>query len=112
MKLSEHQRKFTHDIARLIVFAYTQGIELTFGEAYRTQYQQDEHIRNGKSKVKFSNHMNRLAVDFNFFINGKLTYKKEDVKALGEYWELLDKHNKWGGHYKTFIDTPHFERKK
>lgn len=110
MKLSEHQRKFTHDIAKLIVFAYTQGIELTFGDAYRSEYQQKEYVRTKKSKTMNSKHRNRLAVDFNFFINGSLTYKREDVEVLGEYWEILDEKNRWGGNFKSFLDTPHFER--
>lgn len=109
MKLSEHQQKFTSDIAMLIVFANTQEIELTFGDAYRSKYQQKEYIRTGKSKTMNSKHLKRLAVDFNFFINGKLTYSKKKIEVLGEYWEILDTLNKWGGHWK-FVDTPHFQR--
>lgn len=110
MKLSSHQRLFTKHISMLIDFAYVRGIELTFGEAYRTQYQQDEYLRTNKTKVKHSNHMDRLAVDFNFFINGRLTYDKDKLVLLGAYWESLDKLNRWGGNYVSFTDTPHFER--
>jgi peptidoglycan L-alanyl-D-glutamate endopeptidase CwlK len=109
MKLSKHQQIFTTNIARLIVFANTQDIELTFGEAFRTEYQQEEHVRQGKSKTMNSNHLRRLAVDFNFFINGELTYDRDTLEVLGEYWELLDKNNRWGGNFTHFIDTPHFE---
>jgi hypothetical protein len=109
MKLSKHQQIFTTNIARLIVFANTQDIELTFGEAFRTKYQQEEHVRQGKSKTMNSNHLRRLAVDFNPFLEGKLTYKREDVEVLGEYWELLDKNNRWGGNFTSFYDPCHFE---
>lgn len=118
MKLSEKQRIFTYNIACLIHFAYDQlGIELTFGEAYRTKEQQKIYVEQGKSQTMNSNHLNRLAVDFNFFVNGKLTYDWEVVKPLGDYWESLHPKNRWGGDWNKngikdgFIDTPHFEMK-
>jgi peptidoglycan L-alanyl-D-glutamate endopeptidase CwlK len=109
MSLSKEQQEFTKDVARLIVFAETQEIGLTMGDAYRSEYQQAEYVRTGKSKTMNSKHCNRLAIDFNFFINGKLTYEKKDVEVLGEYWEILDSKNKWGGNW-NFVDTPHFQR--
>lgn len=118
MKLSEKQRIFTYNIACLIHFAYDQqGIELTFGEAYRTKEQQKIYVEQGKSQTMNSNHLNRLAVDFNFFVNGRLTYDWEVVKPLGDYWESLHPKNRWGGDWNKngikdgFVDTPHFEMK-
>jgi hypothetical protein len=109
MRLSEEQRIFTRDISKLITFAYDNGIELTFGEAYRTQYQQKEYMRTGLSKTMNSKHLNRLAVDFNFFVNGALTYDANIIQLLGNYWESLDVKNSWGGNWK-WKDTPHFQR--
>ena len=108
MKLSEKQRIFTRNIAKLIVYAYQNGFELTFGDAFRTVEQQEIYIEQGKSKTMNSMHLQRLAVDFNFFINNKLTYKKEDVEMLGKYWESLHEDNSWGGYWR-FKDTPHFQ---
>lgn len=110
MSLSGQQRYFTIDISKLILEADRLQIGLTFGEAYRTRYQQDKYVKDGKSKTMKSNHLKRLAVDFNFFIDGNLTYKKEDIQELGDFWESLNPQNKWGGNYTSFIDTPHFER--
>jgi len=110
MKLSEHQQIFSKHIARLIHRAELLGIDLTFGEAYRTEYQQAEYLRTKKSKTKFSNHLKRLAVDFNFFIDGKLVYKHPLIDNLGEYWESIDPLNRWGGNFKSIKDSPHFER--
>jgi len=62
-------------------------------------------------KTMNSNHRKRLAIDFNFFINGHLTYDKTKIQALGDYWESLDEHNSWGGNWKSFLDVPHFERR-
>jgi len=115
MRLSQHQRIFTKNIAKLIAYAYENGIELTFGEAYRTHEQQLLYVHSGKSHTMNSNHLKRLAVDFNVFIKNNLTYKWEDIKPLGDYWETLHPNNRWGGDWNKndikdgFIDTPHFE---
>lgn len=115
MSLSKQQRIFTLNISKLITYAYLNGIELTFGEAYRTKEQQAIYVKTGKSKTMNSNHLRRLAVDFNFFINGSLTYDFNAVKKLGDYWETLHPANRWGGDFNKnnikdgFVDTPHFE---
>ncbi len=115
MHLSEKQRVFTLNISRLIAKGYALGLEMTFGEAYRTIEQQMLYVQTGRSHTMNSNHLRRLAVDFNFFKNGHLTYRWEDIKPLGDYWESLDPANRWGGDWNKnnkkdgFIDTPHFE---
>lgn len=132
MKLSEYQQIFTLNVSCLIQFAERSGYRLTFGEAYRSKSQQILYffgyelvlggvlgfkIQKAKKLTKTleSNHLRRLAVDFNVFINGNLTYKWEDIKPLGDYWESLHEKNRWGGDFNGddikngFIDTPHFE---
>ena len=115
MKLSTQQQIFTRNVAKLIVFANENCFELTFGEAHRTNEQQLIYVQTGKSKTMNSNHLRRLAVDFNFFKNGNLTYKWDDIKIVGDYWETLHPQNRWGGDWNKnnkkdgFIDTPHFE---
>ncbi len=111
MKLSEKQIIFSLNIADLIHFANSAGVGLTFGEAYRTMYQQKKYLATGKSKTLNSKHLKRLAVDFNFFIDGKLTYDKDTLQSLGDFWESLHPGNRWGGNFKSFTDTPHFEMK-
>lgn len=126
MTLSKQQIIFTKNIASLIVYADLLGIQLTFGEAYRTPSQILLNffgfviVKGGllgiqlKKSKKLSNtlnskHAKRLAVDFNFFINGKLTYDKHKLAELGKFWESLHPKNRWGGNFKNFTDTPHFE---
>jgi hypothetical protein len=132
MKLSEKQQVFSKNIAYLIIQADLLGIDLTFGDAYRSNSQillnffgykvvkggllGIKLIKHKKlSKTLNSQHAKRLAVDFNYFINGKLTYKYEDIKKLGEFWVCLNPLNRWGGDFNKngkkdgFIDTPHFE---
>lgn len=126
MKLSKVQAEFLQDVAKLINYAFDNGIMLTLGDGYRPidlqylyYYGYKVQDDNGKlslikarrrSKTLNSKHQKRLAIDFNFFIDGQLTYKKNDLLILGEYWESLHDKNTWGGNFKTFIDTPHFER--
>ncbi len=124
--LIEHQQIFTQNVALLILKANSLGINLTFGEAYRTLDQQELYLYgktvrtedcrlelisvNKRTRTMESNHLNRLAVDFNFFIDGILTYTNPLVYELGSYWESLDPLNRWGGNFKNFFDAPHFER--
>ena len=136
MKLSERQQIFTYNISCLIQYAFDiHQIRLTFGEAHRTwsqillNYFGYTKERGGILGIKLVKgrklnytlwglHCDRLAVDFNFFINGKLTYDFDDIKPLGDYWESLHPDNRWGGDFNQddiengFVDTPHFEMRK
>ena len=124
MSLNNHQFVFATNVSKLIAKANELGIEVTLGEAYRTQSQQllyyygkgiEEKMGTltiiDKRKVswtKNSNHKKRLAIDLNFFIDGKLIYKHDKITDLGEYWKSLNVFNRWGGDFRN-SDTPHFE---
>lgn len=126
MRLSLHQQIFSQNVALLILKANSMSINLTFGEAYRSDDQQELYyygktirpedgqleLINAQKRTKTmnSNHLKRLAVDFNFFINGVLTYDHPLLEKLGEYWESLDKLNRAGMFFKGFYDPVHFER--
>lgn len=103
MKLGDKQRKFTRMVADLIVFAYSRGYELTFGDAFR-----DPRVHGGlgdKRSYSSANslHKQRLAVDFNLFKDGEYLTRTEDYTELGEYWESIG--GAWGG---RFNDGNHF----
>lgn len=116
MTLSEKQQKFTWHIGCLIMYAKSLGWDLTFGHAWRSPEEQKRLVADGKSQTMKSRHLDRLAVDFNLFIEGKLTWEWEHFKKLGDYWESLDSKNRWGGDWNKndikdgLIDSPHFER--
>ena len=135
MKLSERQQIFTKNVGFLILFAHYYGIDLTLGEAHRTQsqillnYFGYKVVKGGVlgiklvkskklSKTLISLHPERLAIDFNYFINGVLTYDFDKIKPLGDYWESLHPDNVWGGDFNKdgiengFVDTPHFQMNK
>jgi len=103
MTLGQKQRKFTRMIADLILFAYDQGYELTFGDAYR-----DPQVHGAVGQKKSyssanSLHKERLAVDFNLFKGGQFLTRTEDHQPLGEYWESIG--GTWGG---RFNDGNHY----
>ncbi|NBJ34609.1 M15 family peptidase [Serratia fonticola] len=105
MTLSEKQRRFTVMIGKLIAFAESNGYGLTFGEAYRTPEQAALNAKKG-SGISNSLHTQRLAVDFNLFINGEYQTKTEAYTKLGEYWESIG--GSWGGRFKSNPDGNHF----
>ena len=75
MTLRQKQSRFLIDVANLIVYAKTQGIELTGGELYRPIEMQKLYLKQGKTKTLSSKHQAKLAIDLNVFIKGK--YKKD-----------------------------------
>lgn len=108
MTLGQKQRKFTRLIAQLINFAYLNGYELTFGDAYRDPRLHGvigEKVGYGHRN---SNHKQRLAVDLNLFKAGVYLTTDEEHKPLGEFWEALDPDCSWGGH---FNDGNHYSMK-
>lgn len=123
MRLYQKQQIFSKNIARLIAKADELGIGLTFGDAFRSPDQQFLYYKGltfikgiltrciRKSWTLNGQHLKRLAVDFNHFLNGgkTLSYAKEDLQELGDYWESLHPKNRWGGNFKNTVDTPHYE---
>ena len=102
MTLSEKQALFTVMIAKLIFWADEHGYRLTFGEAYRTPEQAKLNAQSGKG-IANSLHTQRLAVDFNLFINGVYQTTTDAHRPLGEYWESIG--GTWGG---RFNDGNHY----
>ena len=89
MTLGQQQRKFTLMTAHLILFAYEQGYELTYGDASRMD---------NKGHVSGSFHYKRLAVDFNLFKDGVYLTTTEAHTVLGEFWKSIG--GTWGGDFK------------
>ena len=94
MGLRSKQSTFAKNIGHLIEYAYAHGYELTFGDAYRDA---ETMARRGHPR---SNHGNRLAVDFNLFIDGVYVTTTAAHTPLGTFWKSLDKRNAWGGDFR------------
>ncbi|NAW97859.1 MULTISPECIES: M15 family metallopeptidase [unclassified Vibrio] len=105
MTLGDKQRAFTRMTADLIVFAYEQGYELTFGDAYRDPRVHGQMGEKKSYSSANSNHKERLAIDLNLFVRGEYIINGDHPAyvALGEYWESLG--GSWGG---RFDDANHF----
>jgi len=133
MGLVSKQNEFLTHVALLILQAQDMGFEVTGGDLYRANelqlvyfhgkqvIEQDNSIvlkdRSRRSKTMNSKHLKRLAIDLNFFKNGvyingldKIIVKKH-LQPIGDYWKSLHPDNEWGGNWKSFFDSPHFERK-
>jgi hypothetical protein len=104
MKLSEKQQLFTQLIAQLITYADDHGMRLTFGEAYRTPEQAALNAKKD-SGIRNSLHTQRLAVDFNLFIDGVYQTDSAAYRPLGEFWESIG--GSWGGRFSK-PDGNHF----
>ena len=61
------QAKFLQDVAQLLIWCREQGWVVTGGELHRTPEQQAIHVRAGRSKTMASRHLDRQAIDLNFF---------------------------------------------
>lgn len=88
MSLGQEQRKFTKAVGLLIIYAYSLGYELSFGDASRM----DE-----KGHKDGSFHYKRLAIDLNLFKDGKYLKETTDHATIGIYWERLG--GTWGGRW-------------
>lgn len=109
MKLSEKQRIFTKLVAQLILWSYENGYELTFGQTTRSEKEAAANAAAG-SGISRSNHLIRLAVDLNLFIDGEYRTRSEDYKPLGEFWKSLSQGEIiccWGGDFHK-PDGNHF----
>ena len=121
MKLSDHQFEFLKDVAVLIDFiANVKKYKVTGGWLERNKAIQKILLDAGLSKTMKSNHLIKLAIDFNiFFKNLVLTNKRKKdltpeesnvLKEIGAFWESLNPLNRWGGFFKSIYDPGHFER--
>jgi len=107
--MREKQSVFLKNFAKLILWAFEQGYEVTAGELLRTDEQHALNLANGKSKAVRSKHQDKLAGDLNLFIKGVYQTDTAAFKPLGIYWKGLHIDNVWGGDFKGFPDGNHFE---
>lgn len=91
------------------------GIPSTGG--YRTASQQNELYRAKKSNAdgfdKKSKHQIGKAVDVFAYVDGQASWDERHLAmvacAMLEAANRLGVNLRWGGHFKSFVDMPHFE---
>jgi hypothetical protein len=104
--LREQQSLFCLLVGQLILYAYDQGYELTFGDAYRSPEQAAANATSGAG-IKNSLHTQRLAIDLLLFKDGVYLTDSAAYKPLGDYWKALSILNFWGGDFSK-PDGNHF----
>jgi len=98
MSLRKQQAKFSLMMARLTIYAYSLGYEISQGEGTimvvncpRCKSKVSKHRRGSLHHIK-------LAKDLDLFKNGKYLTKTSDHLVLGIYWEKMG--GAWGGRFK------------
>lgn len=117
MSLGQEQETFAKHVVLLIGKALTLGYQVRLGEVQRPIEMQQMYVNQGRSKTMDSQHIKKLAIDLVLLKDGKVC-TREQIKPLGEWWQLLDIQNRWGGSWRgliesgksSFVDSPHFER--
>lgn len=99
MTRRQQQSLFVRLVADLIRYAYANGMELTFGEAWRTEEQAKRNADKGTGTMD-SLHIERLAIDLNLFVGGVYIDSTAGHRRLGEYWESLHPNCCWGGRFR------------
>ncbi len=119
MRLSDLQFEFAHDSILLELWMIRQGYKFTYGEVWRSDDTQALYFEKGLSNIEGRGpHGDRLAKDYNVWVNGVLTYDKALLKPIGEHWKSLHPLNRWGGDFmvggkenRTW-DSGHIERRQ
>lgn len=104
--LVDRQSAFLLSVGKLVLFATELGYKVTIGEAERTKDQAEIYYKQGKG-ILSSKHCQRLAVDLNFYKAGKLINDRVSLESIGAFWEHLG--GVWGGRFKKYDDSRHFE---
>jgi len=93
MKLREKQSAFALAVAKLIVWIYEQGWEVTVADFNRPD--QLGHMPD-------SCHYLRLAADLNLFVNGQwMDHYCPEWQAIGAKWKTMGEFAAWGGDFKS-----------
>lgn len=106
MTLAEKQQLFARLVGEFLVWLFSEGYAVTFGEAFRTPEQAALNAKTGAG-ISNSLHTKRLAIDLNLFIAGKYRADTGAYLPLGEKWESMDPLARWGGRF-TKPDGNHF----
>lgn len=105
--MSVLQEEFAQAAGRLILKAPEFGYTVTLGEAWRTPQQAQWNAEHGKG-ISHSLHIERLAIDLNFFKDGHYIADGSQLANIGAWWKTLGPKYKWGGDFTHLPDANHF----
>ena len=114
MSLNERSRKNlegVHPHLVAVVEKAREKVDFLVTEGLRTKERQAFLVKSGKSQTQNSRHLYGLAVDL-CDCDGcyDIPDMHEIAKAMKAAAIELEVPIRWGGDWKTFKDTPHFER--
>lgn len=98
MTLNDKQAEFAFNIAKLIVWARSQGICVMGAEWFRTKEQAEIYAAAGKG-IKKSNHRLKLALDLFAVVDGKVSWDMAIYEKLGKKWKTMNPLSRWGGDF-------------
>ena len=101
------QEEFAQAVGLLLGKAKEFGYGVTLGEAYRTPEQAALDAKHGTGIVN-SLHIQRLAIDLNFFKSGQWIQDGSQLADLGAWWKSLGPMYCWGGDFPRRPDGNHF----
>ena len=109
MNLVERQQTFSLMLADQFAWLKESSFLWTLGDAWRSTDEllcphcatgvtyQELLKANGRSKVTVSTHNERCAIDLILWVDGKVSNRGEDYRAMGEHWESMG--GRWGGRF-------------
>lgn len=102
------------DLQRVVIACAAAGARFQVTEGCRTAERQQTLFAAGKSKTLKSRHLTGHAVDLvAVHEDGTVTYDEPDMKALAKAMKAaaasIGIPIEWGGDWKSFQDTPHFQ---
>lgn len=97
---------FTHNIALLLIWAETQGMDVALDQVKRTQAEADANAASGAG-ISNSLHLEGLAADILLYVDGVYQTASSAYETLGKYWKSLHPLNRWGGDFAK-PDGDHF----
>jgi hypothetical protein len=106
MSLNAKQARFLSKIAKLIVWANGQGIQLIGAELFRTPEQAAINAEKGVG-IKNSVHRKKLALDMYIYKNNTILWSGPEYEKLGRKWETMAIDARWGGDFRR-RDVYHF----
>ena len=101
MTLGDRQRLFHKLQTELMAWCYATHPEWEFtdGDAYRDPRVHGEYGEKKSYSSSLSMHKQRLARDYNLFINGEYQTTTEAWREIGEHWEGMHELCSWGGRF-------------
>ena len=105
--MSALQEEFARALPKLIEKALELGYTVTLGEAWRTPQQAQWNADHGLG-IAHSLHIERLAIDLNFFKDGAYIKDGSKLADIGAWWKTLGPNYKWGGDFIHLPDANHF----